>query len=70
MENLEDKFVAGEWIPPFIEPSPAPKKKKGNKQNKAQPYSVTVPMQKRKPVKKAKKVRTLLINYPVCNFDL
>ena len=35
MENLEDKFVAGEWIPPFIEPSPAPKKKKGNKQNKA-----------------------------------
>ena len=25
MENLEDKFVAGEWIPPFIESFPAPK---------------------------------------------
>ena len=22
MEQLEDKFVAGEWIPPFLQPSP------------------------------------------------
>ena len=66
MENVEDKFVAGEWIPPFIEPSPAPKKRK---QNPAQPSPGT-PKQTRKPVKKAKKVRTLLLTYPVSNFDL
>ena len=24
MEQLEDKFVAGEWIPPFLQPFPTP----------------------------------------------
>ena len=69
MENIEDKFVAGEWIPPFIEPSPAPKKRKVRKKNPTQPSPVT-PKQTRKPIKKAKKVRTLLLTYPVSNFDL
>ena len=38
MEELEDKFVAGEWIPPFIQPSPTPapkrKKQQANKKHK------------------------------------
>ena len=50
MENLEDKFVAGEWIPPFIEPSPAPKKKKGK--TKHSPLQLMC-LCKKKPVKKA-----------------
>ena len=54
MENIEGKFVAGEWMPPFKEPFPAPKKRKVRKQNPAQPSPVT-PKQTRKPVKKAKK---------------
>ena len=45
MENLENKFVAREWIPPFIETSPAPKNRKVSKQNKAQPSSVTALIQ-------------------------
>ena len=27
MDSLKDKFVTGEWIPPFIVPSPAPRRK-------------------------------------------
>ena len=46
MEVLEDKFVAGEWIPSFIQPSPAPKQKR--KQNIQQ-------QQKKKKTKKQEK---------------
>ena len=63
MENIEDKFVAGEWIPPFIEPSPAPKKRKVRKQNPTQSSPAT-PKQTRKPIKKAKKSENIITYLP------
>ena len=49
MEGLEDKFVAGEWIPPFLELSPTPPKRK-RKDNTEQ--------QKRKKTKKPEKKKS------------
>ena len=36
MEGLEDKFVAEEWIPPFLQLSPAPPPKRKRKNNSEQ----------------------------------
>ena len=50
MEDLEDKFVAGEWIPPFLELSPTPPPKRKRKDNTEQ--------QKRKKTKKPEKKKS------------
>ena len=34
MDRVEDKFVTGEWIPPFIAPSPAPTRKTKTKKTR------------------------------------
>ena len=65
MDRLEDKFVIGEWTPPFVAPSPVPTRKRKTKKNTVQPS----PAPKRKKDNK-KSENNMPNNLPMSNFDL
>ena len=58
MEGLEDKFVAGEWIPPFLELSPTPPPKRKRKDTEQQKRKKT-----KKPEKKKSNDNNITLHY-------
>ena len=63
MENIEDKFVAGEWLPPVgaipktAAPTKTPKKRKRKQKNKETPQTDTLQNEAKKKKKSSGKLQ-------------